>query len=211
MSSETEHRSAIEGHYVVGDFGRAAADDGPGVVFKEWVPSAVWQVNGAPDEAVLKKLLKGWKLAAAPKPNTASTGPEGAWVWTGPGQWLVVSQMLDSDALHTRLVDTLQGTAATLCDLCHARTVIRISGRDAVEVLCKGCSADIETLEPGACLATQLGHFSVTLVYQGDAGFDVYVFRSFGLAMWEWLSEAAAEFGFRVEPAEPGSSRPASA
>lgn len=207
--SDTQRRSAIQVHYVVGDFGRGVPD-GPGVVLRELIPSAVWQVNGAPDETKLKNLLKAWKLASAPRASIVSTGPDSSWVWTGPGQWLVVSRVLDPLAVRARLEDTLAGTGATFCDLGHARTMFAISGRDAIEVLCKGCSADIESLEVDACLATQLGHFSVNLVNRGVLGFEVYVFRSFGLAMWEWLSEGSAEFGCRVEPAELPSPNPVS-
>jgi sarcosine oxidase subunit gamma len=33
--------------------------------------------------------------------------------------------------------------------------------------------------------------------------FDLYVYRGFALSFWEWLTEAAAETGYRVDP--PGS------
>lgn len=201
MSSESRRRSAIEAHYVVGEFGLDVGE-GPGVVLTELLPSAVWQVNGAPEERKLKKLLKGWKLSPDPQPNIASNGADSLWVWTGPGQWLVVSGALDSEALHTRLEHALADSGATFTDLGHARTMFGLGGRDALEVLCKGCPADVESLQTGECLATQLGHFSVTMVNRGDPGFEVYVFRSFGLALWEWLSEASAEFGCRVEPTE---------
>lgn len=204
MSSNLQPRSAIDGHYVVGEFGRSVAD-GPGVVLRELIPSALWQVNGAPEEAELKKRLKGWKLDTAPVANTASTGPDASWVWTGPGQWLVVSRTLDSGALRAGLEETLKGSDATLCDLGHARSVFALAGRDAVEVVCKGCSADIESLAAGAAVSTQLGPFSVNLVCRAQTDFELYVFRSFGLAAWEWLSEASAEFGCRVEAPEPPS------
>lgn len=206
MASKPQRRSAIDTHYVVGEFGRDAPD-GPGVVLTELVPSALWQVNGAPPEAKLSKLLKAWKLVPPPQPNMASSGLDVTWVWTGPGQWMVVARALAPADLRARLDVALAGTGATLCDLGHARTVFGVAGSHAVEVMCKGCAADIESLQPGACLSTQLGHFSVNLVHRGEAGFEVYVFRSFGLAMWEWLSEASAEFGCRVEAVEPAGAR----
>ncbi len=33
--------------------------------------------------------------------------------------------------------------------------------------------------------------------------FDLYVYRGFALSFWEWLTEAAAETGYRIDP--PGS------
>jgi sarcosine oxidase gamma subunit len=37
----------------------------------------------------------------------------------------------------------------------------------------------------------------------GGDSFDLYVYRGFALSFWEWLTEAAAETGYRVDP--PGS------
>ena len=37
----------------------------------------------------------------------------------------------------------------------------------------------------------------------GADSFDLYVYRGFALSFWDWLTEAAAETGYRVEP--PGS------
>jgi len=37
----------------------------------------------------------------------------------------------------------------------------------------------------------------------GGDSFDLYVYRGFALSFWEWLTAAAAETGYRVDP--PGS------
>ena len=37
----------------------------------------------------------------------------------------------------------------------------------------------------------------------GADSFDLYVYRGFALSFWDWLTEAAAETGYRIEP--PGS------
>jgi len=38
----------------------------------------------------------------------------------------------------------------------------------------------------------------VVLVCVADDAFDLYVFRGFGQHMWEWLNDAAAEYGCAV-------------
>ena len=90
-------------------------------------------------------------------------------------------------------------TQATITDLSHARTVVRVEGERAVDVLCKGCPADIEGMSTDDCMATLMGTIS-TLVHCREArfAFDLYVFRSFGLAFWEWITDAALEFGYKV-------------
>jgi sarcosine oxidase gamma subunit len=37
----------------------------------------------------------------------------------------------------------------------------------------------------------------------GTPSVDLYVARSYALALWEWLQESAAEYGYRVEAALP--------
>jgi len=41
-----------------------------------------------------------------------------------------------------------------------------------------------------------------TVLHHVEEGvFDLYVFRSFGLQLWEWLQEAGEEYGVRIAPA----------
>ena len=52
---------------------------------------------------------------------------------------------------------------------------------------------------PGDCALSLVGTLNVLLHHVDErSGFDLYVPRSFGLALWDWLRTAAAEFGCRV-------------
>ena len=44
-----------------------------------------------------------------------------------------------------------------------------------------------------------LSHFTVVIHCVADDSADVYVFRSFGASLWEWLRGGAEEFGYTVE------------
>jgi methylglutamate dehydrogenase subunit D len=48
---------------------------------------------------------------------------------------------------------------------------------------------------------TAIAHINVHL-WQVDEQptYDLAVFRSFAVALWEWLTAAAAEFGFSTKP-----------
>ena len=81
----------------------------------------------------------------------------------------------------------LRDHGASTTDLSHARTVVRVSGAAASDLLAKLCPIDVETMRAGDSAVTLAGPFNVQVVKTGDDEFRLYVFRSFGLAMWETL------------------------
>jgi len=192
----TVRTSALDTHVTTGEF---AGDGrgGAGVVLQERQPSTLAQINGAPDNAQLTELLSGY----GPEPNlTANRCSQGKGVrlmWNGPGMWLVESATTAPEDLIGGLRNTLAESGATVTDLSHARTVVRLTGPATAELLCKGSPIDVESMKINDCASTTLGHLTV-LINTIDDGFDVYVYRSFGLALWEWLTHEAEEFGYQV-------------
>ncbi len=174
----------------------------PGAVLEEQRPAALAQINGAPDEQRLGAALSVLGLERAPEPRRACTGKGATLLWTGPGQWLAVASSTPAKEFAPSLRRALEESGATVTDLSHARTVIRIAGPKAREVLLKGCPLDLELFQVNDCATSLLGHVSVQLHCVGDQTFDVYVFRSFGLATWEWLIDAALEYGAEMRPRE---------
>jgi sarcosine oxidase gamma subunit len=49
----------------------------------------------------------------------------------------------------------------------------------------------------GSVSNTGLHHVGVTILAR-DGGFDIFVLRSFGLAIWETLIDSAAQFGAEI-------------
>lgn len=187
--------SALEGHVEPGRYGAADAQ-APGVVLEEFLPRALVQLNGVSDPGSLAGVLSHLGVAGSAKPRCGLAGGSGDLLWTGADQWWVVDREREMSAGDAR---ELCGAAdATALDLGHARTVVRVGGPMARELLAKGCPLDVDGLEAGFCAPTRLGPFSVVLHCRAGDCFDLYVFRSFGLAMWEWLADEAAEFGHEV-------------
>jgi sarcosine oxidase subunit gamma len=196
--AELERRSALDGHYETGTFG-AKGPGAPGVTLREQRPQAMAQVNGAPEESALAAHFASRSLDRAPMPLTAFRGEDVTMLWTGPGQWLAVSDTLEPPALVAMLEDMLAPGGATVSDLSHARMVLRVSGVNWRDLLAKGCPADVDAMAPGDCLLSLLGHFNVLVHCLAADSCDLYVFRSFGLSLWEWLTDAAEEFGYYVQ------------
>ena len=115
---------------------------------------------------------------------------------TGPRIWLAVSDR-GPDEVEAAVV-AAAGRAAACTDLTHARVVLRVAGADARARLSRGCPLDLDTVEPGAVVATMLGPFEVVIRRgrdrdgdrERDGGpdaFDVFVSRSVARSAREWL------------------------
>lgn len=183
--ADLERRSALEQHYERGHFGATGADTSA-LVLSERRGLAMAQVNGAPADT-------------GPAPLGCTDEGDMTLLWTGPRQWFVVSESLGAGELLAALTERLACSDATISDLSHARTVLRISGAAWRDLLAKGCPADIDAMVPGGCIASLLSHFTVVIHCVASESADVYVFRSFGASLWEWLCRGAEEFGFSVE------------
>ena len=195
--SEPARRSALEGHYRTGRFG-ALAEDAPGVVLAECRPRSMVQLNGAPEPAVLAEAFGAPDADVVP--NRMFRAGAVRCAWNGPGQWLAESDEHGPSDLVEHVEGALGAHGASTTDLSHARTVVRVSGPAATDLLAKLCPIDVETMRAGDSAVTLAGPFNVQVVKTGDEEFRLYVFRSFGLAMWELLRDEAAEFGGEIVP-----------
>ena len=193
--SEPARSSALDGHYRTGRFG-ARAEDAPGVLLTECRPRSMVQLNGAPEPGVLATALG----ASEDEPAANRMFRAGAvrYAWNGPGQWLAESDEQDPGGLIAHLEDALRAHGASTTDLSHARTVVQVSGPAATDLLAKLCPIDVETMRTGDSAVTLAGPFNVQVAKSGDEEFRLYVFRSFGLAMWEMLRDEAAEFAAEI-------------
>jgi sarcosine oxidase, subunit gamma len=182
MAESRPDRSALAGHL------RACAspvvDADCDVVLSERWPLAILQIDRLPGSLVdrfnVEQLL-----------GTRTLFP------VGPDRWFVVDNRDQLETLNASLAHAAaMGFAVT--DLSHGRTVLRISGRKARDVLAKGCALDLHpgVFPGGACAATSVaGVAAVLIVVDNASTYDLYVPRTYGQYVWEWLYEAAAEYG----------------
>lgn len=186
--------SALDGHLIVG----RDAEGTVGVRLSDLRPLAIAQINGAPAGHDLRASLSVFNLTMEPAPRYAARGDGLRLLWCGPAQYLAVSEHHQDDELALFLYQALEGTDATVVDLSHARTIFRIDGPASRELLAKGCSLDVDRMQPTECVATTLGHFNVLLHCDGKHSFELHVSRSFGLACFQWLAHCAREFGLEL-------------
>jgi sarcosine oxidase subunit gamma len=130
----------------------------------------------------------------------ASLGEDPRVLHTGPGALVFVAEGRPEGALAGEVRDLLGETAAVV-DQSHGRTLIRLGGPRARDLLAYGTGIDLapEAFGPGACAATTLGHIAATLHLRKPAPeVDLIVARAFAESLWDWLLGRARRFGYEV-------------
>ncbi|HEX2115318.1 MAG TPA: sarcosine oxidase subunit gamma family protein [Alphaproteobacteria bacterium] len=187
-------RSALHGVLRPGRGGAAGA---AGVRIAEQRDLSIVQISVFPGAAGDTAALEAFLGMTLPKPGKSDAAGPRVILWVGPGRWLVVEPGRTN--LAAALDRAAQGRVA-ITDLSHARTVLRLSGPSVRDVIAQGCAIDMHprAAMPGDCFVTALARHSTVLHIVDAATADVYVYRSFGQDLLEWLLEAAAPYGYET-------------
>lgn len=163
--------------------------------------------RGEGDEALAQALAKRFGLDVPRQPGAVHENGQ-TLVWSGPGQWLLVSDSSDGFA------DALAALAphAAVADQSQSRAALSIGGPKARRALAKGCMLDLHdsVFPTGFAALTTISYIGVQLWRVADAAgpdgatFEMMVPRSMAGSFWSWLSASVAEFGCEVRAPERG-------
>lgn len=196
---EPVRRSALAAVYREGVH---AVDGGsPAVTLRERRPLELAHVAGHADDAAFTRAVEGTLGLSLPTVPNETTSKDGLTLcWLAPDRWLAVAPATPPARLVARLAEACDGRGA-VNDVSSGRTVIRVSGTKAREVLEAGCPLDLhpQSFRPGDCAQSLLGHTAVLLHAVEPHAIDVFVARGFGRDLWEWLTHHAADYGYRVD------------
>lgn len=191
--------SALAGLAVPGRFGKP--DGEPGVLISERVGLGLATVAARKGQApALKAAVAEAYGVDLPESSAVAQGPAVSFIGQGPGQWLAVSETLANEALARDLSAKLQGLAS-ISDQSGGRTVLRVSGKRAREVLAKGLPIDLDprAFPLGSAATSVISLMGVQLWQLDDTrSYDIAIFRSLSQSFWRWLTASAAEFGYEV-------------
>jgi len=117
-------------------------------------------------------------------------------LWNGPKNWLLVSTKKD---LLTNILQNFKEIDFAVTDLSHSKAIIEIEGKDAKEVLKKGCPFNFNTLEKNNSINSTYNGITFTVDMLDDAPDKVRLFalRSFGESLYHSITDASLEFGFK--------------
>ena len=139
-------------------------------------------------------------LSLSQEPGVASVSDQFTALPLSPGQWMLHSASGRDGTFCTDLRSRLTGIGY-VSEQSHGRLIIRVSGSKARQLLQKGCRLDMHpsVMSQGSCAQTPVAQVGVLLHQIDDApGYDLMIYSGFAQSFWHWLTESAAEFGYRV-------------
>jgi sarcosine oxidase subunit gamma len=187
-------RSALAGDYHLGWHG--AQSGLARLTYRERRGLTMLLMRGKPADAAFTggvQAALGIPLPLAA--GTTSSGNNTSLLWLGPDEWLVTGTP------SAEAVAALRACARAVTDVSHGRTVVRVSGPTARDLLAKGLPLDLhpDVFQPGRCTQSTLARCNVVVHQVDDApSFDLYVMRSYGRSLWHFLCTAGEELGFEV-------------
>lgn len=134
-------------------------------------------------------------------PGRAAAGRGFTALPLAPGQWLLVAGEGSEGSFAARLERKLAGLGH-VSEQSDGRTVLRLSGPKARQVMEKACRLDLHpsVAGKGMCAQVQMAQVGVTLHQTSDAPeYELLVYPGFGLHFFDFLWHAAAEFGVRAQ------------
>jgi sarcosine oxidase, subunit gamma len=113
-----------------------------------------------------------------------------------PAEWVLVAREPWS-TIFARHAAAEPTPGLVLLDVTDAYATLKVRGREAREVLSKGCGLDLHprAFPPGRCARTRFAQIPLIIDHVDDEqGFDLHVARSYVRWLADWLQDAALEF-----------------
>lgn len=209
MSNSIVQESVL--HYFHGAFNKSAVPGSLfsdqtdcGLVIKEAPFSAHLNLRGdAADSEFCLAVAKVLNLTLPLVAGTYSRNGNTSIYWLGPSEWLIVEIGGDSAVIEATMRKALQGHIS-IVDVSGGQTSINMRGSAAATLLKKSSVYDFEawdSAEPtaGRVVQTTFAKASAVVSNRPDGSYDLVIRRSFADYVAQWLLDAGAEFGCRVE------------
>jgi heterotetrameric sarcosine oxidase gamma subunit len=160
--------------------------------------------------AMAKALGVSFGRAARETPDETSRDGNGAWlvVGSGPGEWFVLAPpaaaVQVADWLTKLAADSAGEEFVSVVDLTHGRALVRITGRDAAELLARLCGVDLhDDMAPdGAALRSAVAGVATDIIRDDRDGVPSYLLhceRSSGQYLFGALVSAGESLGIGVD------------
>jgi len=117
-------------------------------------------------------------------------------LWNGPNCWLLVSTKKE---LLQEITKKFNEINFAITNLSHSRAIMELKGKNAKEVLKKGCPYDFNSLKKNNCLNSTFNGMSITIDFLDDNPNTIRIFtlRSFGESLYHSIIDSSLEFGYK--------------
>ena len=148
------------------------------------------------NSSTLLKNIKIDDLTLANEVLTVSCNNDTRILWCGPKNWLLISTKKD---LLKIILEVFKETDFAVTDLSHSKAIIEIEGKDAKEVLKKGCPFNFNILKKNNSINSTFNGiaFTVDMIESDPDKIRLLALRSFGESLYHSITDASLEFGFK--------------
>ena len=118
-------------------------------------------------------------------------------LWCGPDNWLLIST---NKELLNDINKLFNSNDFAVTDLSHSRTVIELVGKNAKEILKKGCPFDFDNLQKNNCVNSVFNGITITadMINDDPINLRLFALRSFGESFYHSVLDASLEDGCKV-------------
>ena len=115
-------------------------------------------------------------------------------LWNSPNNWFLVS----TKNLYKDIQDLFKEEDFAVTDLSHSRAIIEIEGKEAKEVLKKGCPFNFNILKKNNSINSVYNGiaFTVDMLEDNPDKMRIFTLRSFGESLHHSITDASLEFGY---------------
>ncbi|MDC6465316.1 sarcosine oxidase subunit gamma family protein [Pelagibacteraceae bacterium] len=116
-------------------------------------------------------------------------------LWNAPNTWLIISNK-------ENLIKTIEERCGkdnfAITDISHSRAIIQIKGRQAKEVLKKGCPINFNEFKKNSSVGSVFHGINIVIDCIDDESqiFNLFTLRSFGESLYHHVTDASLEFGY---------------
>ena len=118
-------------------------------------------------------------------------------LWNGPKNWLLISTKKD---LLKNIVEIFKETDFAITDLSHSRAIIELEGKDAIEVLKKGCPYNFNIMDKNNSINSIYNGIACTvdIIENSPNKIRLFSLRSFGESLHYSITDSCLEFGYKT-------------
>lgn len=147
----------------------------------------------AGDQAFLDAVRSVLAIDLPTSPRTSVSSGDITVLWLSVDQWLILCPRSKVAGLLARFAPALNGIHSLAVDVSDMRSVIRLEGQGAREVLLKGCSLDLMSGDypPGTVRRLLFAEIAALIHVIEPKVIELYVFRSYAEYAWDFLLIAA--------------------
>ena len=155
-------------------------------------PCGMITFRGDLSASAIKKAVKTATGVAIPKPGTMAGNSAGGVLWMSPDELLLMVPNGETQNVIAQLNTSLSEHHILVADVSDARSVFRIDGLQAAQVLARLCPVDLhkDSFGVGDMRRTRLAQVAAAF-WRDDMGFEVVCFRSVGDYAYGVLLNAA--------------------